>query len=68
LLFSPVLHLSNHFSEVEGITIEKFIINQKIARVKELAVYHELSLGQIAYKLHYSSVAHLSALFKGLPD
>jgi AraC-like DNA-binding protein len=57
-------YLANLFSEVQGITIEKFIIAHKIERVKELLVYNELSLTQIAYQLHYSSVAHLSAQFK----
>lgn len=68
-LLSSSLHkdysyLSNLFSEVEGITIEKYMINQKIERVKELLVYDELSLGEIAYRLGYSSVAHLSNQFK----
>ena len=57
-------YLSNLFSEVEGLTIEKFIINQKIEKVKELLTYDELSLSEIAYKLGYSSVAHLSTQFK----
>lgn len=57
-------YLSNLFSEVEGITIEKYIINQKIEKVKELLVYGELTLSEIAHKLGYSSVAHLSAQFK----
>lgn len=57
-------YLSNLFSEVEGITIEKYIINQKIEKVKELLVYDELSLSEIALRLGYSSVAHLSAQFK----
>lgn len=57
-------YLSNLFSDVEGITIEKYIINQKIEKAKELLVYNELSLGEIAYKLGYSSVAHLSSQFK----
>lgn len=57
-------YLSNLFSEVEGITIEKYIINQRIERVKELLVYDELALSEIAYKLGYSSAAHLSAQFK----
>ena len=57
-------YLSNLFSEVEGITIEKFMINQKIEKVKELLVYDELSLSEIADKLGYSSVAHLSSQFK----
>ncbi len=57
-------YLSTLFSEVEGITIEKYIINQKIERVKELLVYDELSLSEIAFKMGYSSVAHLSSQFK----
>lgn len=57
-------HLSNLFSQVEGITIEQYIINQKIEKVKELITYDELSLSEIAYKLGYSSVAHLSNQFK----
>jgi|SRR5690606_14109433 len=57
-------YLSNLFSEVEGITIEKYHIAQKIERVKELLVYDELSLGEIAYQLGYSSVAYLSNQFK----
>jgi AraC-like DNA-binding protein len=57
-------HLSSLFSEVKGITIEHFIILHKIERVKELILYDELNLTEIAYKLHYSSVAHLSTQFK----
>lgn len=57
-------HLSKLFSEVQGITIEQYMIAQKIERVKELLVYDELSLSQIADKLHYSSVSHLSKQFK----
>jgi AraC family transcriptional regulator len=57
-------YLSKLFSEVEGVTIEKFIINHKIERIKELIIYDEQSLSQIAYKLNYSSVAHLSNQFK----
>ncbi len=57
-------YLANLFSEVEGTTIEKFFIAHKIERVKELLVYDELNLTEIAYKLHYSSVAHLSNQFK----
>ena len=57
-------YLSNLFSEVEGITIEKYFINQKIEKAKELLVYDELSLGEIAFQLGYSSVAHLSSQFK----
>ena len=57
-------YLANLFSEVQGTTIEKFIITHKIERVKELLVYNELSLTEIAYLMHYSSVAHLSNQFK----
>ena len=57
-------YLSNLFSEVQGTTIEHFIIAHKIERVKELLVYDELNLTEIAWKLHYSSVAHLSNQFK----
>lgn len=56
--------LSKLFSEVEGITIEQFYILQKIERAKELLVYDEKSLTQIAFELGYSSVAHLSSQFK----
>ncbi len=57
-------YLANLFSEVQGVTIEKFFIAHKIERVKELLVYNELNLTEIAYKMHYSSVAHLSTQFK----
>ena len=57
-------YLANLFSEVQGTTIEQFIIAHKIERVKELLVYNELNLTEIAYLMHYSSVAHLSAQFK----
>jgi YesN/AraC family two-component response regulator len=57
-------YMANLFSEVQGTTIEKFIIAHKIERVKELLVYNELTLTEIAYQMHYSSVAHLSAQFK----
>ncbi|MBA4056671.1 MAG: AraC family transcriptional regulator [Marivirga sp.] len=57
-------HLSNLFSEVEGTTIEQYAIHQRIERVKELLVYDELTLSQIAYEMGYSSVAHLSNQFK----
>ncbi len=57
-------YLANLFSEVQGTTIEKFFINHKIERVKELLVYDELNLKEIAFKLHYSSVSHLSSQFK----
>ncbi|MCF6324812.1 MAG: AraC family transcriptional regulator [Gammaproteobacteria bacterium] len=57
-------HLSNLFSSVEGVTIEQYLIRQKIEKVKELLIYDELSLTEIAGRLGYSSVAHLSAQFK----
>lgn len=57
-------YLSNLFSEVEGTTIEKYFISQKIEKVKELLVYDELSISEIAYRMNYSSVAHLSNQFK----
>lgn len=57
-------YMSNIFSEVKGITIQQFIILNKIERVKEYLIYDELSLTEISYKLHYSSVAHLSNQFK----
>ena len=57
-------YLANLFSEVVGINIEHYIIMHKIERVKELLVYDELSLTEISYKMHYSSVAHLSNQFK----
>jgi len=57
-------YLSNIFSEVKGITIQQFIILHKIERVKELLIYDEMNLTEISYKLHYSSVAHLSNQFK----
>jgi AraC-like DNA-binding protein len=57
-------YLSNVFSEVKGVTIQQFIIVNKIERVKELLLYDELNLTEISYKLNYSSVAHLSNQFK----
>ncbi|MBN2613903.1 MAG: AraC family transcriptional regulator [Bacteroidales bacterium] len=57
-------YLANLFSEVKGITIEKFYLTHKIEKVKELIVYDELNLTEIAYKMHYSNVAHLSNQFK----
>lgn len=57
-------YLSKLFSEVEGITIEQYIINQKIEKVKEYLVYDELTLSEVADKMGYSSVAHLSNQFK----
>lgn len=74
-IISEALHydypyLSKLFSEVEGVTIEQYLIRQKIEKVKELLVYEELTLNEISYRLGYSSIAHLSAQFKkvtGLP-
>lgn len=68
-ILSDALHydynyISNTFSEVEGSTIERYYIAQKIERVKELLVYDEMSLSEIAYQLGYSSTAHLSSQFK----
>lgn len=57
-------YLSNTFSEVRGITIQQYVIMHKIERVKELLLYDELTLTEIAWKLNYSSVAHLSNQFK----
>ena len=57
-------YLSNLFSEIKGITIQQFIIVNKIERAKELLLYDELNLTEISYKLNYSSVAHLSNQFK----
>jgi len=57
-------YLASLFSETKGITIEQFMILHKIEKVKELLLYDELTLSEIAWKLHYSSVAHLSHQFK----
>jgi len=57
-------YISNLFSEVAGTTIEQYVIHQKIERVKELLVYDELTLSEIAHEMYYSSVAHLSNQFK----
>lgn len=57
-------YLTNLFSEVKGTTIESYYLAHKIERVKELIVYDELNLSEIAFKMHYSSVAHLSNQFK----
>ncbi len=57
-------YLSNLFSKIEGTTLEHFIVLQKIERVKKLIIYDELNLTEIAWKLNYSSVAHLSTQFK----
>jgi AraC-like DNA-binding protein len=57
-------YLSHLFSSIEGITIEKYIIHQKLEKVKELLIYDELTLSEIAYRLGYSNVGHLSSQFK----
>ena len=57
-------YLANLFSEVKGTTIEKFYLGHKIEKVKELIIYDELNISEIAHKMHYSSVAHLSNQFK----
>jgi len=57
-------YLSNLFSEVQGTTIEQFIISHKIERIKEFIIYGELNITEIAWKMNYSSVAHLSNQFK----
>lgn len=57
-------YLSKLFSEVEGLTIERYVILQKVERIKELLVYNELSISEIAYKMNYSSSQHLSRQFK----
>lgn len=57
-------YMSNIFSLAQGYSIEKFVIEHKIERVKEFLIYNELTLTEIAFKMHYSSVAHLSSQFK----
>lgn len=57
-------YLANLFSEVQGTTIEQFTISHKIERIKELIIYGELNITEIAWKMNYSSVAHLSNQFK----
>lgn len=57
-------YLSNLFSEMKGITIRQFIINQKVEKIKEMIVYDDLNITEIAWKMNYSSVAHLSNQFK----
>lgn len=66
LLHHDYSYLSNLFTAVEGTTIEQYFISQKIERVKELLVYDELTLSEIAYKLHYTDVTYLSKQFKKL--
>ena len=57
-------YMANLFSEVQGITIEHFIIAHKIERIKELIIYDEMNITEIAWKMNYSSIAHLSNQFK----
>jgi AraC-like DNA-binding protein len=57
-------YMANIFSSAEGHSIERFMIEHKIERAKELLIYNELTLTEIAFKMHYSSVSHLSAQFK----
>jgi AraC-like DNA-binding protein len=57
-------YMANLFSEIQGTTIEQFIIFHKVERIKELIIYDELNITEIAYKMNYSSVAHLSNQFK----
>jgi AraC-like DNA-binding protein len=64
LLHHNYTYMANIFSEAQGHSIERFVIEHKIERVKELLIYNELNLTEIAYKMHYSSVAHLSSQFK----
>ena len=63
-LFHNYTYLANLFSEVQGTTIEQFIISHKVERIKELIIYGNLNITEIAWKLNYSSVAHLSNQFK----
>lgn len=65
-LHKDYAYLSRLFSEAEDITIEKFVIQQKVEKVKELLEYGELNISEIAYKMGYSSSAHLSAQFKSI--
>jgi AraC-like DNA-binding protein len=57
-------YLANLFSEIQGTTIEQFLISHKVERIKELIIYDELNITEIAWKMNYSSVAHLSNQFK----
>ena len=57
-------YLANLFSEIQGTTIEQFIISHKVERIKELMIYGELNITEIAWQMNYSSVAHLSSQFK----
>lgn len=63
-LHQDYTYLSNLFSEVQGTTIEQFLISHKVERIKELIIYGELNITEIAWKMNYSSVAHLSSQFK----
>ncbi len=60
------ISLNTLFAEIEGVTIEKYIINNKIEQVKELLVYNDLSLAEIAIRMHYSNAAQLSSQFKSI--
>lgn len=66
LLGHSYTYLSSFFSEMEGITIEKYLILQKIEKVKELLSYSELSISEVSYQLNYSSSQHLSRQFKSI--
>lgn len=57
-------YMANLFSEIQGTTIEQFVISHKVERIKELIIYDELNISEIAWKMNYSSVAHLSNQFK----
>jgi len=57
-------YMANLFSEVQGTTIEQFVISHKVERIKELIIYDELSISEIAWKMNYSSLAHMSNQFK----
>ena len=63
-LHSDYFYLSRLFSSVEGQTIERYILTQKVEKIKELLTYDEMTIAEIAYQLHYSSPAHLSTQFK----
>jgi AraC-like DNA-binding protein len=63
-LYHDYTYMANLFSDVQGRTIGQFIISHKIERIKELIIYDELSISEIAWKMNYSSVAHLSNQFK----
>ena len=67
-LYIDYNYISSLFSNSEGITIEQYIIHQRIERAKELLIYNELTLSEISYKLGYSSVQHLSTQFKKVTD